>query len=148
MPLTSGVSEIAACHLSPITDDPSAVPSLTSPPSFSSLDASPCMPAVVLTTVLFKVLYCEIKNIFFTFCVCFVNVLFVKSINLLGLPRLRSGKESACQCRRRKRQFRSLGGEDSLEEEMTTHSSILAWKILWTEDPGGLWSRVLAKGWT
>ena len=32
----------------------------------------------------------------------------------------------------------SLGHEDSLEEEMATHSSILAWKILWTEDPGGL----------
>ena len=32
----------------------------------------------------------------------------------------------------------SLGLEDSLEEEMTTHSSILAWKILWTKEPGGL----------
>ena len=31
---------------------------------------------------------------------------------------------------------RSLGGEDPLEEEMTTHSSILAWKISWTEEPG------------
>ena len=32
---------------------------------------------------------------------------------------------------------RSLGGEDPLEQEMATHSSILAWKIPWTEDPGG-----------
>ena len=32
----------------------------------------------------------------------------------------------------------SLGGEDPLEDEMATHSSILAWKIPWTEDPGGL----------
>ena len=32
----------------------------------------------------------------------------------------------------------SLGGEDPLEEEMATHSSILAWRILWTEEPGGL----------
>ena len=32
----------------------------------------------------------------------------------------------------------SLGGEDPLEEEMATHSSTLAWKIPWTEDPGGL----------
>ena len=32
----------------------------------------------------------------------------------------------------------SLGREDLLEEEMATHSSILAWKILWTEEPGGL----------
>ena len=34
----------------------------------------------------------------------------------------------------------SLGGEDPLEEEMATHSSTLAWKIPWTEDPGGLQS--------
>ena len=33
-----------------------------------------------------------------------------------------------------------LGGEDSLEKEMATHSSILAWKIPWTEEPGGLQS--------
>ena len=32
----------------------------------------------------------------------------------------------------------SLGQEDPLEEEMATHSSILAWKISWTEEPGGL----------
>ena len=34
----------------------------------------------------------------------------------------------------------SLGQEDPLEEEMATHSSILAWKIPWTEEPGGLQS--------
>ena len=33
---------------------------------------------------------------------------------------------------------RSLGQEDPLEEEMATHSSILAWRIQWTEEPGGL----------
>ena len=33
---------------------------------------------------------------------------------------------------------RSLGGEDPLEEDMATHSSILAWRIPWTEEPGGL----------
>ena len=33
---------------------------------------------------------------------------------------------------------RSLGWEDPLEEEMATHSSILAWRILWTEEPSGL----------
>ena len=32
----------------------------------------------------------------------------------------------------------SLGSEDPLEKEMVTHSSILAWKIPWTEEPGGL----------
>ena len=32
------------------------------------------------------------------------------------------------------------GGEEPLEEEMATHSSILAWEISWTEEPGGLQS--------
>ena len=35
-------------------------------------------------------------------------------------------------------QVQSLGWDDPLEKEMATHSSILAWKIPWTEDPGGL----------
>ena len=35
-------------------------------------------------------------------------------------------------------QIWSLGQEDSLEEEMATHYSILAWEIPWIEDPGGL----------
>ena len=37
-------------------------------------------------------------------------------------------------------QVRSLGQEDPLEKEMTTHSSILAWKIPWTEESGSLQS--------
>ena len=37
-------------------------------------------------------------------------------------------------------QDRSLGREDPLEEGMATRSSILAWRILWTEEPGGLQS--------
>ena len=35
-------------------------------------------------------------------------------------------------------QVRSLGREDPLEKGMATHSSILAWRIAWTEEPGGL----------
>ena len=35
---------------------------------------------------------------------------------------------------------RSLGQEDLLEEEMATHSSVIAWRIPWTEGPGGLQS--------
>ena len=35
-------------------------------------------------------------------------------------------------------QVRSLGQEDPPEKEMATHSSILAWEIPWTEEPGGL----------
>ena len=37
-------------------------------------------------------------------------------------------------------QVQSLGWEDLLEKEITTHSSILAWRIPWTEEPGGLQS--------
>ena len=39
----------------------------------------------------------------------------------------------------------SLGKEDLLEEEMTTHSRILAWRIPWTEEPGGLQSMGLQR---
>ena len=39
----------------------------------------------------------------------------------------------------------SLGRDDSMEEEMATHSSILAWEILWAEEPGGLQSTGLQK---
>ena len=35
----------------------------------------------------------------------------------------------------------SLGQEDPLEKGITTHSSVLAWRIPWTEEPGGLQSR-------
>ena len=38
--------------------------------------------------------------------------------------------------------------EDPLEEEMATHSSILAWKIPWAEKPGGLRSMGLQNSWT
>ena len=38
------------------------------------------------------------------------------------------------------KQVSSLGGEDPPEEGMATHSGILAWKIPWTEEPGGLLS--------
>ena len=40
---------------------------------------------------------------------------------------------------------RSLGWEDPLEEGMATHSSILAWRIRWTEEPGGLQSMGLQR---
>ena len=54
-----------------------------------------------------------------------------------GLPRWLSGKESAYDAG----DAGSIPGrEDPLEEEMVTHSSILAWGIPWTEEPGGLQS--------
>ena len=51
-----------------------------------------------------------------------------------------SGKEPTCQCRRHETWVQSLGWEDPLEEETATRSSILAWEIPWTEEPGGLQS--------
>ena len=42
-------------------------------------------------------------------------------------------------------QFRSLGWEDPLQEEMATHSSILAWRIPWTEEPKELQSMLLQR---
>ena len=54
-----------------------------------------------------------------------------------GFPGGTSGKELACQRRRRKEMWvRSLGWEDLLEEGVANHSSILAWKIPWTEETG------------
>ena len=56
-----------------------------------------------------------------------------------GFPGSTSSKEHTCQCRRLQETWvQSLGQEDTLEEGMTTHSSILAWTILWTEEPGVL----------
>ena len=43
---------------------------------------------------------------------------------------------------------RSLGWDDPLEKEMAPHSSILAWEIPWTEEPGGLQSMGLQKSGT
>ena len=51
-----------------------------------------------------------------------------------------SGKEPTCQFRRHETWVPSLGQEDPLEKEVATHSSILAWRIPWTEQPGGLQS--------
>ena len=42
-------------------------------------------------------------------------------------------------------QVQSLSQEDPLEEEMATHSSILAWEIPWAEEPGGLQSKGLQR---
>ena len=59
---------------------------------------------------------------------------------LAGFPGGAGGKELACQCRRCKTWGQALGWENSLEEVMANHSSILAWKISWTEEPSGLQS--------
>ena len=57
---------------------------------------------------------------------------------LIGLPRWLSSKESACQCKETQETGFDPGSGRSLKEGMSTHSSILAWKIPWTEKPGRL----------
>ena len=53
-----------------------------------------------------------------------------------GFPGGSGGQESALPAMQ-ETQVRSWGQEDPLEEEMAAHSSILAWRIPWTEEPGG-----------
>ena len=57
---------------------------------------------------------------------------------IIGLPQWLSGKEICLPMQ--ETQVWSLVQEDPLEKEMETHSSIFAWRILWTEKPGGLQS--------
>ena len=59
----------------------------------------------------------------------------MQDTTLLGFPGGSAGKETACNAGD---MGSILSGEDSLEEEMATHSSILARKITWTEEPGRL----------
>ena len=54
----------------------------------------------------------------------------------MGFPGNSDSRERTCQCRK----VQSVGREDPLEKGMATHSSVLAWRIPWTEEPGGLQS--------
>ena len=67
---------------------------------------------------------CRYNKIIIMFC----PGLLMEDILFCELPWGLSGKESACQCRRL--WFSPQVGEDPLEKEMATHSSILAWEIL------------------
>ena len=63
----------------------------------------------------------------------------------LGFPGGLDSKESACNAGDL---VQSLSWEDPPEKEMATHSTILAWRIPWTEEPGRLQSIGVAKSWT
>ena len=68
----------------------------------------------------------------------FLNTILASSHTFFGVfPGHAGGKESTCHCRKHKKIWvGSLVQEDLLEKEMATCSSILAWKIPWTEEPG------------
>ena len=63
----------------------------------------------------------------------------------MGPPRWLGGKESTCNAADPEAWVRSLGWEEPLEEEMATHSRILAWRIPWREEPGVLQSMGLQR---
>ena len=63
----------------------------------------------------------------------------MKSESDKKLPSGSDGKEAACNAKR-VTPVQSLGQEDTLEKGKATHSSTLAWRISWTEEPGGLQS--------
>ena len=68
---------------------------------------------------------CSCLDFWVSLCVCWASLVAQSVKNLLAVQETR---------------VRSLVQEDPLEKEMATHSSILAWKISWTEEPGGLQS--------
>ena len=69
------------------------------------------------------------------------DILLVTSVPLNGASLDGSdGQESTCNAEAAEMWIRFPGQEDPLEEGMATHSSILAWRIPWTEEPGGLQS--------
>ena len=66
---------------------------------------------------------------------CLITWYSIGMVYTLDFPAGSDGKEFACNAGD---QVRSLGWEDPLEKEMAALSSILAWKISWAEEPGGL----------
>ena len=65
--------------------------------------------------------------------------LFISCVLLnTGFPGGSTVKKTSAMQEMQEMRIRSFGREDPLEEEIATHSSILAWKILWTEEPGRL----------
>ena len=63
---------------------------------------------------------------------------------LLGFPGVSDGKKKNLPAMQ-ETQVWSLGWEDSQEKGMATHSNILAWRIPWTEEPGGVQSMELQR---
>ena len=79
--------------------------------------------------------------------ICYVRIFCMLYTYISGFPSGGSGKECTCQCRRCKKemQFPYLGWGDPLEKGKATYSSILAWRIPWTEEPGELQSMGLQR---
>ena len=85
----------------------------------------------------------KIKNIRKLFTCIFFSIIYILEIYIsMGFPGSSVVKDTSANAR----DVSSIpGSEDALEEEIATHSSILAWKISWTEKPGGLQSMGLRR---
>ena len=85
------------------------------------------------------IVYPEILSFFFTFKIL--------NLQLFGSYIWESLVAQTVKCLPAKQEtwVRSLGQEDSLEKDMATHSSTIAWKIPWTEESGGLQSMGLQR---
>ena len=75
-----------------------------------------------------------------SFTSCLSLGIYIFSYKFLGFPGASAVKNLPAVQEPQKMWVRSLGWEDPLEEGMTTYSSILAWRILWTVEPGWLQS--------
>ena len=75
-----------------------------------------------------RLLYIDIQAVCVCVCVYLLNMSFLSGSVVKNLPAIQE------------MQVQSLGLKNPLEEEMATHSNILAWTIPWTEEPGGLQS--------
>ena len=96
-----------------------------------------CQPPIFLTLIHYlRVAFIEYLG--------FLFIYFIEYMGFLVAQRLKHLPVSACVCLRLPAMWETwvqfLGREDLLEKEMATHSSILAWRIPWTEEPGGLQS--------
>ena len=67
-----------------------------------------------------------------------------RTVSSTGVPALAAQWQTICMLMEERR-VQSWGWEDPMEKEMTTHSSILAWRPAWTEEPGGLQSMELQR---
>ena len=81
------------------------------------------------------------------FVFVFVVELYELFVHLGGFPSVSVVKNLPGLQEKRETQVQSLGQEDPLEKEIAIHSSIFAWKIPWTEEPGGLQSIESQKSW-
>ena len=97
-------------------------------PSFSTLESDPFFKSLLFYDVLLLPSCCKLSMRFQFYYIRFFEA---NCPLVMGFQDVASGQEPACQ---------SLGWEDPLEEGKATHSSILDWRIPWTEEPGGLQS--------